>query len=231
MTAKSMRTTSSSSYQTTYSTGKAKDNLKKTVGTLLLILIAAIILPTIPHTETASAQTSQSPSVFIDPATYNATQLNEQFTVNIDISNVQNLFGWAVNFTWDTNYLTLISKQEGSFLSDQGTTQFVPVTTTDIKGTDSADTYKLAQLACDISSSTNGVDANSASGNGTLATMTFQIIRQTQSTPITLGVQSLTGAFPVGNYTNQIATQPQIIPANYFSTSIVSLVLPRGSNR
>ena len=121
MTAKSMRTTSSSSYQTTYSTGRAKDNLKKTVGTLLLILIAAIILPTIPHTETASAQTSQSPSVFIDPATYNATQLNEQFTVNIDISNVQNLFGWAVNFTWDTNYLTLISKQEGSFLSDQGT--------------------------------------------------------------------------------------------------------------
>ncbi len=120
MTAKSMRTTSSSSYQTTYSTGRAKNNLKKTVGALLLILIAAMIIPTIPtHSKQHLHRLQQSPSVFLDPATYNATQLNEQFTVNIDISNVQNLWGWAVNVTWDTNYLTLISKQEGSFLSSQ----------------------------------------------------------------------------------------------------------------
>jgi len=202
--------------------------LKKTVGILLLILIVALIIPAIPYAETANAQTSQSPSVFLDPAKYNATQVNEQFTVNIDISNVQNLWGWAINFTWDTNYLTLISKQEGSFLSNQSSsTQFVPLPTLTISGEDLADTYKEGQLTCDISSANaNGLE-DSASGSGVLANMTFQVIRQTQSTPITLGVQYLKGPVQtVGVETG--VTHPQIIPASYFSTTIVSLVLPGG---
>ncbi len=36
----------------------------------------------------------------------------------------------------------------------------------------------------------------------------------------------MTGPLPLRNYTNQVATHPQIVPASYFSTSIVSLVLP-----
>ena len=37
---------------------------------------------------------------------------------------------------------------------------------------------------------------DSVSGSGVLANMTFQIIRQTQSTPITLGVVLLEGPNP-----------------------------------
>ena len=83
---------------------------------------------------TAHAQTPQVPLRFLDPATYNATQLNETFTINIDISNVQNLWGWALNVTWDTNYLTLLSKQEGSFLSSHTRRLFGTIPTVAITG-------------------------------------------------------------------------------------------------
>ena len=121
-----MRTTSSSSYLTTYSTGRAKNKLKKIVGASPSYTDRSNDNPNNSNTKAANAQTSQSPSVFLDPATYNATQLNQQFTVDINISNVQNLWGWAINVTWDTNYLTLVSKQEGDFLSSQYPTLFTP---------------------------------------------------------------------------------------------------------
>ncbi len=218
-----MQPTSSSSYLTTYCTGAAKSTLKKTIGYLLLILIAAMIIPAIPaipYARTVNAQASQSPSVFLDPATYNATTLNEQFTINIDISNVQNLWGWALNVTWDTNYLTLISKQEGSFLNSQYQTLFTPSPIVDVAGAIATDTYKEAYLSCAIDTFSNGED-NSVSGSGVLASMTFQIMRQTGSTPIALGVVLLEGPNPSIDTTG--TAHPQIVPASYFSTSIVSL--------
>lgn len=180
-----------------------------------------MIIPAIPHTGTAHAQTPQTPSVFLDPATYNATQLNETFTVNIDISNVQSLWGWALNVTWDTNYLTLLSKHDGGFLSSISA-DFGTIPTITISGADPADTYKMAQMLDAGSSFSNGMQ-DSVSGSGVLANMTFEVIRQTQSTPITVGVQYLEG--PLSTSATVGTPNPQITPASYFTTTIVSLEL------
>ena len=128
--------------------------------------------------------------------------------------------GMGLNVTWDTNYLTLISKQEGSFLNSQYQTLFTPSPIVDVAGAIATDTYKEAYLSCAIDTFSNGED-NSVSGSGVLASMTFQIMRQTGSTPIALGVVLLEGPNPSIDTTG--TAHPQIVPASYFSTSIVSL--------
>ncbi len=197
--------------------------MKKIVGAFLLVLVAALLIPAIPYNRIADAQTQQSPSVFLDPPAYNATQINQQFTVDINISDVQNLWGWAINVTWDTNYLTLVSKQEGDFLSSQYSTLFTPSPITVVPGAIAEDTYKEAYLQCAISTASNGFE-NSASGSGTLATMTFQTIRQTKSTPIVLGVVYLEE--PNSADARVGTAHSQIAPSSYFSNTLVSLVLP-----
>ncbi len=171
---------------------------------------------------------TQQPTVSFDQTSINATQLNQAFTLNIQISNVQNLWGWAVNVTWDSKYLSLQGKKEGTFLSDQMTTGFGATNTFNF--TDpyhNSDTYKGIKLSCSGMSSTDGIIQDSVSGSGVLATLTFQIVNQTQSTPVTLTVENLLGPvnIPTAGH-DTTGTNPPIPLSSISSTTAVSLIIP-----
>ncbi len=178
---------------------------------------------TIPISHVAQALTQQ-PSVFLDPLTVNATQLNQVFTLNIDISKVTNLWGWAVNVTFDSQYVKYQGSSEGNFLTNQVDSTFYLSTkpTNYIDPYSNIETLQQITLQDAVSSVSNGID-QSGSGSGVLATLTFQAIKQTASTPITLNVANLYGPNPT-NYTGY--THPQITPVSTSSTTTVSLELP-----
>jgi PKD repeat protein len=194
---------------------------KKTI--LCIILLIASMIATIPISHVAQAQTQ--PSVVFDPSTVSATQINQTFTLNIDISNVQNLWGWAVNVTFDSEYVKFQSSSEGNFLTSQveSTFYFATKPTNYIDPYSNIETLKLVTLDDAVSSYSNG-EEQSASGSGVLSTLTFQAIKQTASTPITLNVGYLEGPLPTNASVDAI--NPTITPTSTSSTATVSLIVP-----
>jgi PKD repeat protein len=166
----------------------------------------AIILPTY----TAHAQ-QQQPSISLDPASYAATRINETFTINITVSNVQNLWGWTANLTWDPHYLNILSRREGDFIKNQ-------VDSTIFSALRVGDNSVEFMDAC---SSNGNEEEQSASGSGVLATMQFQAIKQTLSTPILLSNVNLLGPNPNSAQTG--TPHPKISPAYDSATAVISL--------
>lgn len=142
---------------------------KKAAYLLILITITFSIFPL--FITQINAQTE--PTVSLTPPQTIATQLNQIITVNITVSNVQNLWGWDASITWDPTCLNMSSTPvEENFLTQIGSTVFIP--TTPGKG-----------LLPDISDTLNTIKG-SASGNGVLASLQFTVIGPCSATPITL---------------------------------------------
>lgn len=76
----------------------------KTAKTLLFILIAALL--TISLIQTSFPQISSNTKVAINPEATNAI-LGETITINITLSNVQNLYGLDVTLLWNPFALTV----------------------------------------------------------------------------------------------------------------------------
>jgi len=190
---------------------------------LCIILLFASIIAIIPASQIAKAQTQAS--LNFSPSTISATTLNQTFTLSIDISNVQNLWGWVINVTYNSAFLEYKSSSNGGFLASQGATDFFiptkPQTFKDIYS--NIETMQVVLLQDAIYSFSNGED-QSVSGSGTLATITFQAVNQTSSTPITLNVENLEGPLPTS--AAQGTPHPAIIPTSYTSTATVSLIIP-----
>jgi len=176
------------------------------------LIVCAVIFASILPTYQARAQ-EQEPSISLDPTSYTATQLNETFTLNITISNIQNLWGWEASVTWDLQYLNLLSKHEGDFMKNQ-------VDSTMFSAVKVGDNVIQFNDAC---SSSGNEEEQSASGSGVLATMQFQVIEQTLSTSILLSDVSLLGPNP--NNATTGAPHPIITPTSDSATTTVSLTI------
>lgn len=191
---------------------------------LLVILLLASMAIVSPVSNIVKAQGAQAPSVTLSPSTFNATQLDQTVTFNIDISNAQNLWGYYVNVTYDSTYLTFQSASDGSFLTSQGATDFF----TSTKPENYVDVYQnsyskqVVTLTGAIESFSNGED-DSVSGSGTLGTVTFEVVNQTAGTTVLLGVMALSGPTATNA---EPGTNPLITPANTSSTATVSLIIP-----
>jgi hypothetical protein len=195
----------------------------KTTLFLLFLLIASLII-VIPISHMGKAQTSQQPTVVFSPLTVNATQLDQTFTLSIDISNVQNLWGWLANVTYDSEYIKVENSSEGAFLTSQGaTTLYLATPPHNYKDPYSnIETLQQVTLQDAIDSSSNG-EQDSASGSGVLASLTFEAIKQTSSTSITLE-ETLEGPNPTTGA--PISSNPIITPVSPTSTTVVSLIIP-----
>jgi len=191
---------------------------------LCIIMLIASIVAVFPVANVVKAQAAQQPTVTLDPQTFNATKLNQTVTFNIDISSVQNLWGWTVNVTYDSAYLKFQSGVDGAFLTSQGATDLYVGTKPQNFQDQFSNIYtkQVVTLQSAIDSSSNG-EAQSVSGSGTLATVTFQVVNQTSSTPVILGVQQLLGPTATNA---EPGTNPTITPANTLSTALVSLIIP-----
>jgi PKD repeat protein len=177
--------------------------MRKAAACLLILLVSFLIVsPLINH-----AKAEAQPTVALTPSQTTATQLNQVITVNISVSNVQNLWLWDAGMSWDPTVLTLLNITEGTFLTQTGTTLFVPT-----------DPHNGV-----IFEITDTLMSNAgSSGSGDLAVMKFQVISKSASTTISLNGVSLEGPLPPGG--NQLADHPVITSTSDHSSATVSFV-------
>jgi len=115
--------------------------------------------------------------VAVDPPSYTVTQdqIGKNFTLNINITGVTNLWSWGVRLNWNASILNVTSLQEGPFLKSVGSTLFLPPT----RGTG-----YLKDLGSTL------LSASTANGSGLLCTVTFEALAVGQSS-ITLNETSM----------------------------------------
>ncbi len=122
-------------------------------------VISIIILLVCATTLTIRGVSSPTlPLLCLDPSTYNATSLGEEFTININITDVYNLQSVELKLGFNTTILDATHVAEGPFLASFGeTSPYLSINNT--AG------YVLIAIAL-----TSG---GPAEGSGTLATVTF----------------------------------------------------------
>lgn len=127
-----------------------------------LLITCILVVAFLPLFQVVHSQTQQ-PTIVLSPESYASTQLNDQFDITITVSNVQDLFGWDANISWNPNYLNLtqINNDGGLLASQTGDTFFLaPI--------------NVATGSCVVTEATTGTDT--ANGTGLLATLEFQVI-------------------------------------------------------
>jgi hypothetical protein len=108
---------------------------------------------------------AQQATVSVVPSSYTVPTVGSTFEVNITISNVEDLYGWALKLYYPNDVLNGTSITEGSFLKTGGLqTIFLKASFTDNYNA----TYGIADLLCTRTGGVSGVN-----GSGTLATIIF----------------------------------------------------------
>ena len=101
--------------------------------------------------------------ISIDPTTQTASTGNV-VTVDVDISNVSDLYGYQFDVAFNPSILQAVSSSEGPFLAGGGSTFFIPGTNDNVGGT-------VAATADTLLTAISGVN-----GSGELAVFTFDAI-------------------------------------------------------
>jgi len=118
----------------------------------------------IPHVSEDGYFKYPLPVLSVEPSSIMDSNLvpGSNFTINITVARVTDLYAWDFFMNWDPALLNVTSVTEGLFLKSAGTTVFRPP---EINQTDG---YLHAN--CTLTE-----DAPGASGNGTIATITFLV--------------------------------------------------------
>ena len=153
-------------------------------GLVMLLFVAAlfVVLPT----HIVKAQTT---TISISPQSNLAT-VGQTLKVNIQINNVQNLYGVDIALTWDTSMLKLVSNQTFVPVSNGAGILNGPILFVQESADQSIGEYNL------IATSEN--PAGAFSGSGTLATLTFTVT-STGSSALTL-ISSTSSAPQLASY-------------------------------
>ena len=167
---------------------KVKQKLKKKLVAILLIIIAVAVAAAILYRPPA-------PTLAITHV-YNITEPGQTFEVNITISDVSGMTGWAVDLTWDPYIIkvttidenglepvagkgTYYNIYEGPFLKSVRSTLWLVMTINNKEG-------KITGLTAGYSE----VAGETASGSGLLATINFTSVR-VGTTTIEIGPKSI----------------------------------------
>ena len=134
----------------------------------VLTLIASTILLLTSFCAMASASTTIS----ADPSTIEVS-IGEVFTINITILNVTDLYAWDLELYYRNDVLNATEIVEGAFLEAGGETSFYILDFNDAYNA----THGWIWAVCLLTGSVLG-----ASGNGTLATITFRPIGEGNTT-------------------------------------------------
>ena len=101
---------------------------------------------------------SDIPSICINPE-INVVKVGQNFTVEIKVMDINDLYGWEFKLKWNPNLLDFVDVVEGSFLKQKGDTFFA-------KRINKTEGYVIVD--CTLLGNVNG-----ANGNGTLALIEF----------------------------------------------------------
>jgi hypothetical protein len=105
-------------------------------------------------------QPLQTAVLYVNPE-ISVAQVGQELTVDIDVSNVTDLYGWELRLSYNNTILNLTDVAEGTFLRSAGATYFA------YKTSDTADSIKAD---CTLIGDVPGPE-----GNGTLATVKFHV--------------------------------------------------------
>jgi len=111
-----------------------------------------------------SVYSARISNVWVNPAS--TTNPSSPFSVSVDISNVDDLYGWEFKLYYQKSILNGSSVTEGAFLSGGGTTFFTPISFTDNYNA----THGIAWYTCTLTGNVAGV-----TGSGTLASISFNV--------------------------------------------------------
>ena len=128
----------------------------------IVLLLALMLISGSIHgnygRQTASA--ASAATVGVSPSTVTAV-LGQNFSINITISGVSNLYGWELRLNWTATLLGAVDVAQGPFLNSSGSTFF----SWDVNVTEGR-----MVMDCTLLGNVAGV-----SGGGTLATVTFNV--------------------------------------------------------
>jgi len=99
--------------------------------------------------------------LFVDPET-SVAAVGQGFAVNVNVSNVVDLYGWELKLRWNTTLLDMVNVSEGSFLKGGGDTYFV---------FEKNVTLGFVLIYCTLLGVVPGVNGS----GGALATVEFQV--------------------------------------------------------
>jgi len=120
------------------------------ISLLVVLLIAIVFFIMVGGRET----------LYVDPQK-SVGAVGQSFTVDISVSNVNDLYGWEIKFGWNATVLDAVSVTEGSFLKGGGDTFFTNQTN---------NTMGFVRVDCTLLGDVSGV-----SGSGTLVTIQFYV--------------------------------------------------------
>lgn len=175
-------------YRSVEGSGMKKKSNPMIVVVIVVTLIAVIVVaayaslsrgtsPALPSTSTSPSTSAsaipsslnESATLTIDPTSLQlpASQVGQTVSVNITVSNIQNLWAWALDdLKFNANVLNLTQVTEGPFLKNGGQTLFI-WTSTDTAMIQKGDIPEIS----DTLLANTGIN-----GTGTIATLTFQIL-------------------------------------------------------
>lgn len=138
------------------------EKVNKNIFTLILIFALPFLLGgTISHRSMVAVNTASSiATIYLDPQT-SFGEIDQNFTIKINISDVVDLYGWEIRLKWNSTILDALAVTEGPFLKSGDNTFF---------------TYKVNNtlgnviVDCTLLGNVPGV-----SGSGTLATLQFYV--------------------------------------------------------
>jgi len=128
---------------------------------LMLLLVLMLISGSIHRDyERQTASAASTATVGVSPSTVTAV-LGQNFSINITISGVLDLYGWELRLNWSATLLGAVDVAQGPFLNASGSTFF----SWDVNATEGR-----MVVDCTLLGNVAGV-----SGGGTLATVTFNV--------------------------------------------------------
>lgn len=152
----------------------------KTIVLTSIILFSMVLI----HVPDALAQTA---TISADPPSFTASQINQEFTVAVKVSNVENLIFWGIFVDWDEEYIELAGDpEEGDFLSSQVSSTFFVFDKDRETPTQPGDHQDLLNRMLDVANTVIPLSDPGASGSGTLATLHFKVLKPVTQTQITL---------------------------------------------
>ncbi len=134
---------------------------KKIVSRMLFALLLLSASISVFSIQPAQAQ-EELPTVYFEPALSSALS-GEHFTVDIMVKDVERLFAWQVNMTFNPNILQFVNVTEGDFLTSQPEGTWAPSPLVDNSG-------GTVLFGCTTLGPYVGV-----SGSGWLATIEFSV--------------------------------------------------------
>ena len=124
---------------------------------ILVVVLAYVILSSPPSSTVLS----------VEPQTAQGTT-GQNFTINVSISDVTDLYSWQIELSWNPSLLNVTNIMEGPLLKSSGNSTFFSPVINNAEGNLSV----LCTRLYSFGSSVTGV-----SGNGTLMTVQFEVIR------------------------------------------------------